>query len=142
MKTVDLDARLKNDTIQLGFLNGQALLLMNNSLLPWFILIPNTSETELYNLPESERRLLENNIDLLSEFVLNHFDVDKLNVASIGNVVSQMHVHIVGRNKTDFCWPGVVWGRPERQAYEELEIAGIMDLAVEKLGASFTRSGD
>ena len=137
MTTVEIDARLKEDTIHLGFINGQALLLMNNSLVPWFIVLPNTSEIELYNLPESERSVLEKNINLLSEFILTNFDVEKLNVATIGNLVSQMHVHIVGRHKNDFCWPGVVWGRTDRRAYKELELTGIQSLVVQKLGASF-----
>lgn len=138
MKTVEIDERLKEDTIQLGFINGQALLLMNNSLVPWFIVLPNTSEIELYKLPESERRMLEENIDILSEFILNNFDVEKLNVATIGNMVNQMHIHIVGRHKNDFCWPGVVWGRTDRKAYKELELTSILSLVVQKLGDSFT----
>ena len=138
MTTVEIDARLKEDTIQLGLINGQALLLMNNSLVPWFIVLPNTSEIELFNLPESERRVLEKNINILSDFILTSFNVDKLNVATIGNMVSQMHIHIVGRHKNDFCWPGVVWGQTDRRAYKELELASIQSLVVQKLGGSFT----
>ena len=138
MKTIEVDTRLKEDTIQLGFMNGQALLLMNNSLVPWFIVLPNTSETELFKLPESERRVLEKNINILSEFIVNNFDVEKLNVATIGNVVSQMHIHVVGRHRNDFCWPGVVWGRTDRKAYSDLELTSILTLAVNKLGDSFT----
>jgi diadenosine tetraphosphate (Ap4A) HIT family hydrolase len=138
MKTIEIDARLKEDTIQLGFLNGQTLLLMNNSLAPWFIVLPNTSEKELFKLPESERRVLEKNINILSEFIVNNFDVEKLNVATIGNVVSQMHIHVVGRHRNDFCWPGVVWGRTDKVAYGDLELTSILTLAVNKLGDSFT----
>ena len=138
MKTIEIDSRLKEDTIHLGFINGQALLLMNNSLVPWFIVLPNTSETELYKLSGSERRVLEENIDMLSEFLLDNFVVDKLNVAAIGNVVSQMHVHVIGRHKKDFCWPGVVWGRSDRKPYKESELTSILTLAVQKLGDSFT----
>ena len=138
MKATEIDARLKEDTIQLGYMNGQALLLMNNSLVPWLIVLPNTSETELYKLPESERRVLEENISTLSEFIVNNFDVEKLNVATIGNVVSQMHIHIVGRHRNDFCWPGVVWGQADRKAYEESELTSILTLAAQKLGDSFT----
>ncbi|MDM5147485.1 HIT family protein [Candidatus Persebacteraceae bacterium Df01] len=138
MKTVEIDPRLKEDTIQLGIINGQALLLMNNSLVPWFIVLPNTSETELYKLSDSERRVLEKNINILSEFILNNFFVEKLNVASIGNMVSQMHIHIVGRHKNDLCWPGVVWGQTDRKAYKELELTYILTLIVQKLGDSFT----
>ena len=140
MKTIEIDIRLKEDTIQLGLLNGQALLLMNNSLVPWFIVLPNTSETELFKLPESERRVLEENINILSDFIVNNFDVEKLNVASIGNVVSQMHIHIVGRHKNDFCWPGVVWGQTARKDYGESELTSILTLVATQLGDAFTTS--
>lgn len=140
MKSLEIDARLKEDTIQLGSVNGQALLLMNNSLVPWFIVLPNTRETELYKLPESERRVLEKNVNVLSEFISSNFHIEKLNVAAIGNVVSQMHVHIVGRHRNDFCWPGVVWGQTARKAYGESELTNILTLLTKHLGDAFTGS--
>lgn len=138
MNSVEIDARLQEDTIQLGSVNGQSLLLMNNSLVPWFIVLPNTTETELYKLPESERRVLEKNINVLSEFILSNFDVEKLNVATIGNVVSQMHIHIVGRHRNDFCWPAVVWGQTARKAYGGSELTSILTLVTRQLGDAFT----
>ena len=138
MSSIEIDARLQEDTIQLGSVSGQALLLMNNALVPWFIVLPNTTETELYKLPESERRVLEKNINILSAFILSNFDVEKLNVATIGNVVSQMHVHIVGRHRNDFCWPGVVWGQTARKAYGESELTSILTLLTRQLGDAFT----
>ncbi len=138
MKAIEIDSRLKEDTIQLGSINGQGLLLLNNSLVPWFIVLPNTSETELYKLPDSERRILEKNINILSEFILATFAVEKLNVATIGNVVSQMHIHIVGRHKNDFCWPDVVWGQTDKTAYTESELRNILTQVIQKLGDSFT----
>ena len=138
MSSIEIDARLQEDTIQLGSVSGQALLLMNNALVPWFIVLPNTTETELYKLPESERRVLEKNINILSAFILSNFDVEKLNVATIGNVVSQMHVHIVGRHRNDFCWPGVVWGQTARKAYGESELTSILTLVTRQLGDAFT----
>lgn len=140
MKYIEIDARLKEDTVQLGSVNGQALLLMNNSLVPWFIVLPNTRETELYKLPESERRVLEKNVNVLSEFISSNFHIEKLNVAAIGNVVSQMHVHIVGRHRNDFCWPGVVWGQTARKAYGESELTNILTLLTKHLGDAFTGS--
>ncbi len=134
MNNVEIDAKLKEDTIHLGFISGQSLLLMNNSLVPWFIVLPNTREIELYKLSTDERGKLEKNIDILSGFILNNFNVEKLNVATIGNVVSQLHIHIVGRHKNDFCWPGVVWGKSDRIPYKESELMNISNLLVQKLG--------
>ncbi len=137
MKTFEIDPKLKEDTIEIGCINGQVLLLLNNSLVPWFIILPNTSEIELYKLPGTERSILERNIDILSAFIVEHFNVDKLNVAAIGNVVNQMHIHIVGRHENDYCWPDVVWGRSEKELYQEPEVQNILDLISKELGESF-----
>ncbi len=120
--------------------NGQVLLLLNNSLVPWFIILPITSEIELYKLPGTERSILERYIDILSAFIVEHFNVDKLNVATIGNVVNQMHIHIVGRHENDYCWPDVVWGRSEKELYQEPEVQNILDLTSKELGESFIHS--
>ncbi|MCB1586370.1 MAG: HIT domain-containing protein, partial [Xanthomonadales bacterium] len=101
MTTITINPKLKADTFELGQLNEQTLLLMNNSLVPWFIILPNTQETELFKLDKAERAKLDKNIDLLSGLLVNHFKTDKLNIATIGNIVSQMHVHIIGRSVDD-----------------------------------------
>ena len=64
-------------------------------------------------------------INALSLFVKNHFRVDKLNIASIGNVVSQLHVHVIGRHHADPCWPNVVWGTDRFAEYESAVVTEI-----------------
>ena len=120
-----LDATLANDCHLLGELNDVLLLLMDNALVPWFILVPKTSVVELSDLSEPERRALYEAINLVSLLLRQNWPVEKLNVAAIGNVVRQLHVHVVGRREDDFCWPGVVWGRQERQAYTAGQVAEI-----------------
>jgi len=114
-----LDPQLAADCHILGEMGCCLLLLMNNSLAPWFILVPQRNETEICDLPREDQLAVLDCINLLSRFLKSHFKVDKLNVAAIGNVVSQLHIHIVARRRDDFCWPGVVWGRKERQPYDE-----------------------
>jgi diadenosine tetraphosphate (Ap4A) HIT family hydrolase len=138
MSRFDIHPKLKQDTIHLGSLNDQTLLLMNNSLVPWFIVLPKTDKTELYQLPRAERSQLDTNIDFLSGFISQHFKADKLNVAAIGNVVSQMHIHIVGRYKDDYCWPDVVWGNPQKNPYQQQEIRDVLELLTQVAGNSFT----
>ena len=121
-----LHQKLASDCIELGTLKDSMLLLMNNSLVPWFILVPKTIKRELYELTDTEQTDLYAHINLLSEFITRHFNVNKLNVASIGNVVNQMHIHVIGRRFDDYCWPDVVWGRTERQEYKEQEIVKIV----------------
>lgn len=129
MTDFELHHKLKQDCFVLGNLQNSLLLLMNNSLVPWFVIVPKTSKLEIHELTEAEKEMLYANINLLSEFIMQNFQIDKLNVASIGNVVNQMHIHVIGRRRDDFCWPNVVWGRAERVGYEQ---EGVLEI-VEKL---------
>lgn len=126
MKKFELHQKLSADCITLGELPNALLLLMNNSLVPWFVIVPKTLKLEIYQLTNNEQFELYANINALSEFVLKNFDVDKLNVASIGNVVKQMHIHVIGRHEGDYCWPNVVWGRSECVQYTKEEIQSVV----------------
>lgn len=132
-----LDKKLAEDTFELGYLNGQLLLLMNNALVPWFILVPITSKTEICELDERDQTILYRNINLLSQHILQRFDVSKINIGAIGNVVKQLHVHIIGRNENDYCWPDVVWGRQECDQYDEDQVNEIIDNLVNGTGNDF-----
>ena len=121
-----LNQKLENDCIVLGKMRSSQLLLMNNALVPWFIIVPETTKLEIHLLSNDEQTELYANINALSEFIKQQYKVDKLNVASIGNVVSQMHIHVIGRSHNDYCWPDVVWGRPERVEYKRDEISAIV----------------
>lgn len=122
MKTFQLDDRLASDCCVVGKLTLSYLLIMNNKLLPWFILVPETDVTEFYQLEESEQLILLTEINMLSHFIKQEYKCDKLNVATIGNIVEQLHIHVVGRNISDYCWPGVVWGAEGKQPYNDVEI--------------------
>ena len=126
MKSFQLDSQLQKDCIVLGELEHCLLLLMNNALLPWFILVPKTDKTELYELADEVQAGVWSEINATSKFVKDEFCIDKLNIAAIGNVVEQLHIHIIGRQHEDFCWPGVVWGRPEKTPYKKEAIDHIM----------------
>lgn len=138
MYTFKLDPRLEKDCYILGKLEGQYLLLMNNSLVPWFILVPESDVTELYLLDESEQLLLQKNLHRVSDFIKENYTFDKLNVASIGNIVSQLHLHIVARSDTDYCWPDVVWGRSEKTIYTASEVAAVKQCLNESFPIIFT----
>jgi diadenosine tetraphosphate (Ap4A) HIT family hydrolase len=120
-----LDSRLEADCIILTKVDNIIVLLMDNALLPWFILVPEVEVKELFLLTGTERKNLENLQNRISRFILNNFDVSKLNVAAIGNVVSQLHIHVIGRREDDFAWPGTVWGRPEKEKYPPVKIETI-----------------
>jgi diadenosine tetraphosphate (Ap4A) HIT family hydrolase len=117
-----LDSRLASDCHLLAELELSQLLLMNNALLPWFILVPRVSCNELYQLSTEQLTALFKEISLISIFIKNHNPVDKLNTAAIGNIVRQLHIHVIGRQTTDPWWPGTVWGTEQRRAYNQTEL--------------------
>ena len=123
--TFTLDERLVRDCHRLAELPLCDLLLMNNALIPWFILVPRVTETELHELPAVTQQALLSEITLISRFSEKTFTPDKLNVAAIGNIVRQMHIHVVARREDDPCWPGVVWGMPQREPYAQSALEAI-----------------
>jgi diadenosine tetraphosphate (Ap4A) HIT family hydrolase len=124
----ELDVRLAGDCLLLGELDCSLLLLMNNALVPWFILVPVTQATEIYQMQKEQQLQLLEEINLLSDFINSEFSIEKLNVAAIGNIVKQLHVHIIGRHPSDYCWPGVVWGAEQSEPYGDAEITRIRRL--------------
>lgn len=120
-----LDSRLNNDCFTLAETPSSVWLLLNNSHFPWFIIVPKTTVEELYLLPLDLQAKLQQQSSLMSEFIINHFACDKLNVAAIGNIVKQMHLHIIGRRESDLCWPGVVWGTEHKSNYTCVDVLDI-----------------
>jgi len=137
MLNISLDSRLKKDCHILGCLDNTLLLLMKNALFPWFVLVPDTDEIELYKLDHAMQLVLLNNVTLVCEFVEANYEINKMNIAAIGNIVSQLHVHIVGRARTDVCWPGVVWGTKEFKAYEQDQVEDIKSKISASLSENF-----
>jgi diadenosine tetraphosphate (Ap4A) HIT family hydrolase len=120
-----LDSRLEKDCHILGKLDDTLLLLMDNALVPWFILVPQTDVTEFHELPQQDQLQLLQQINLISTYLKQERSVDKVNVAAIGNIVRQMHIHVVGRTETDYCWPNVVWGAAGGEEYKESDFNDI-----------------
>lgn len=105
-----LDGRLVEAFHVLGRCGTLHLLLARNAVLPWFLLVPETTVVELFELPAALRRELQARADLLARFVKGYFGCDKINVAAIGNLVPQLHLHVIGRRRDDCCWPQAAWG--------------------------------
>ena len=106
-----LDRRLENDTFLIKELETLQIRLMKAVEFFWIILIPSKSNlTELNDLNINERNYLINLATDLGGFIKTSEKYDKINIGMLGNVVSQLHLHIVLRRKNDFAWPGPVWG--------------------------------
>jgi diadenosine tetraphosphate (Ap4A) HIT family hydrolase len=105
------------------------VLLHKNGMIPWFILVPQTEVTDLLNLPEPVRSTAIAEAAAVSEFVKKTFGRPKVNFAAIGNVVPQLHLHVVGRKPGDACWPAPVWGNlTETREYSAVELNNIIQL--------------
>lgn len=115
-----LHPRLAAGSFDYGKLGICRVLLKDNALFPWFILVPEVESSiiELHQLEPDDYSSVCATIRQVSGFVQEHFNADKINVAAIGNQVSQLHIHVIARHTTDPAWPGVVWSHPEKQAYE------------------------
>ena len=137
MTRFTIDARLRNDCHVLGYLDDCHVLLMNNAELPWFILVPETEHTEFHHLETSHQQQLLAQMNQIANFIEQHFRVDKLNTACIGNIVNQLHVHIVGRRQSDPYWPGVVWGCEKTRSYAAKDISHVTELLLDTPGLGF-----
>ncbi|MCA9063819.1 MAG: HIT domain-containing protein [Planctomycetaceae bacterium] len=121
-----LHPQLEADCHLLGTLPSGTVLLHRNAMIPWIILVPDTGVLDLLELPSEQLQSVMGDAQRLSTFVTGYFQCPKINFAAIGNVVPQMHLHIVGRRPGDSCWPGPVWGNLiEQAAYTDEELAGI-----------------
>ena len=106
-----LDPRLAADTFLVGETPLSQVLLMNDARYPWLILVPRRSDvTEPFELSEADQARLWQESMRLGEAMKVHFAADKLNIASLGNQVAQLHVHHIARFHADDAWPGPVWG--------------------------------
>lgn len=115
-----LDARLENDTIKVASWPLCDLLLMNDSQYPWCILVPRVSGlSEIYQLSRTQRQQLGLESIFLSKTLMSVFEGEKLNVAALGNVVKQLHIHHIVRYSSDPSWPAPVWGKFPAKAYSE-----------------------
>src|SRR5690242_7488920 len=114
-----LHQRLAADTTPVGSLALCRILLMNNALWPWVILVPACpGVTEVHQLAAGDRALLIEDVARTGAAVERLFTPHKINVAAIGNIVPQLHIHVVARRRDDPAWPNPVWGSGLGRPYE------------------------
>lgn len=120
-----LNQKLEQDSCWSMDLKLSRLLLVNNSLFPWLILVPRKKNLkEVIDLNRDERIMLMDEISYLSEAIQQIFTPDKLNIATLGNIVEQLHIHVIARYKSDDAWPNPVFGCNGQQ-YNAIEIQNI-----------------
>jgi len=121
--------QLLADSHRLGKLRLCHVLLHRNALLPWFILVPEAEFSDLLDLPEDLREAAMAEAATVARFIKTRLGYEKINFAAIGNVVPQLHLHVVGRSVNDPCWPAPVWGHlKEGRDYSTAELERIKEL--------------
>ncbi len=119
-----LDERLRADTVHLASWPLCEVLLMNDAQYPWLILVPRVAGVrELYELSSEQRQQLDAESTLLGQGMMEAFSGHKLNVAALGNVVAQLHIHHIVRFEDDAAWPAPIWGKLPSLAYDEEGLA-------------------
>lgn len=117
-----LHPRLAADCQVLGRFELSLLLLMNDANYPWFILVPQrTNLREIYELDAADQQRLLHESATLGRALMQAFEGDKLNLAALGNLVPQLHLHHIVRRQNDAAWPAPVWGRVPPQPYGEAQ---------------------
>ncbi|WP_095154348.1 HIT domain-containing protein [Pseudomonas sp. Irchel 3E13] len=133
-----LDPRLEQDTFVLGDFPLCRLLLSKDANYPWFILVPRRADiSEIFQLDGNEREQLWRETNFLSETLKNCFAADKMNVAALGNVVSQLHMHVIVRRRNDVAWPAPVWGNKPAIEYSSDQLSEVRQRLGAVLGDDF-----
>jgi len=130
MSEFELHETLAADTAEAASWPLCRVLLMNDSRYPWLILVPaRPDKTEIHDLDPADQSLLITEIDRASRALSRLVSPHKINVAAIGNIVAQLHIHVVARFRTDDAWPAPVWGSHPPRPYE----AAVRDETLDRL---------
>lgn len=134
-----LHERLAADSVAVGVLDLCQLRLMNNCLWPWLILVPQIDGvSEIHDLSADATAVLAAETAAASLCLTRLFEVDKVNVGALGNIVPQLHMHVVGRRRDDPAWPGPVWGAGLHEAYDDARMMS----AIRRLREYFAMPAD
>jgi len=124
--TFQLHPRLQQDSIAIAQFELSEIRLINDSQYPWMILVPKRAYiSEVYQLSETDQQLLQQESSWLAKTMAKLYQPDKMNIAAIGNMVPQLHIHHIARYKTDIAWPAPVWGKFDAVPYTEQQISQI-----------------
>lgn len=123
-----LHPRLGEESLFICELELCELRIINDQNYPWFILVPRVNNIrEIYELSESLRAVLEKEIFYVSKALSIHFGAFKTNIAALGNLVPQLHIHIIMRYESDISWPNPIWGQFPAEPYSELQLKVIVE---------------
>ena len=129
-----LDPRLAADTLPVAEWPLCQVLLINDARFPWLVLVPRRAgASEIIDLAADDRRQLSAEIDRAAAALLRTVPCHKLNIGALGNVVAQLHVHVIARTRIDAVWPKPVWAQGTAESYDEAVAADL----IRRLTAAF-----
>lgn len=119
---------LQQDCIYLGKLELSHLLLMNDSQYPWMVLVPDRDNiTEVFQLATPDQQKVWQESCLLAQSMSELFMADKMNIATMGNICPQLHIHHIVRYRHDASWPAAIWGKKPSRPYQSDELLRLTD---------------
>lgn len=131
MPEFNIHPQLLADCHYLGKLTHCHVLLNRNALIPWLILVPEVDVTDLLDVPANHREQILDECAEISRWIKQRYAIQKINFAALGNVVPQLHLHMIGRKVNDACWPKPVWGNLDtHEDYSADEIKSIREQLV------------
>ena len=132
----ELHQTLAKDTVTVASLPLSQVLLMNDVRYPWLILVPQRKDIrEIHHLAKDDQDTLFKEIMLASNIVETIFSPEKINIGALGNLVPQLHIHVIARYKDDAAWPGPVWGHGEAVPYAPEPLEALKNQLEEALTA-------
>ncbi len=131
--TFILDERLQRDCHFMTETKLCQILLLDNAFYYWFVLVPKVEEIELHEVSDLDQKEIFSTLMRLSRFVKTSFNTDKVNIGAIGNIVSQLHIHVVGRRIDDTVWPAVVWGAKPKKSYAAEQLEKLRQLVIQSI---------
>lgn len=138
-----LDSRLEESTVVVGHFTLGIVLLSKDANYPWCILVPKRAMVqELHHLADEDRQQYAKESGYLSEVMSSLFSADKINMAALGNIVPQLHIHHIARYKDDAAWPKPVWGVVPAKDYDADELESRISRLRSALSCDFFTATD
>ena len=134
MSEFELDGRIARDSDLIATLDLCQLRIQNDSRWPWLVMVPQRADmTEIFELSEADQALLSAEVNHVAAALKEITCATKINVGALGNIVRQLHVHVIARFEGDANWPGPIWGYGSAEPYDSEERQALMNRLMEKL---------
>ena len=134
MSEFELDGRIARDSDLIATLDLCQLRIQNDSRWPWLVMVPQRADmTEIFELSEADQALLSAEVNHVAAALKEITGATKINVGALGNIVRQLHVHVIARFEGDANWPGPIWGYGSAEPYDGEKRQALMNRLMEKL---------